>query len=277
MKTILHIIWGREAVSRYKLGIIDSSVRQSHNAYEFEHPREANAFLHGVRQERDALDWILVTNSLDVHKLGMPLRARLIEAARRGDAEAVKNLVQSGVKLDLVDENGMGALHHAAQNGNAEVVCVLIEAGASVNAPTSNAEFKTPLHLASESGTPGTARVVDVLIENSANVNARDNLGNTPLHALVSGTDSQYKSAEQKARTLLGANAADPRSENNKGQNPSDLLASVVAGQTPLNEKILQLLNDKKQQLDEFELARLQIVKRLAPGIRNNDIGSSPW
>jgi Ankyrin repeats (3 copies) len=269
--TTLHLIWGREAVSRYKLGMVDNIVRLAHSVYDFMHPALADAFVLGVREAREADDWLIITNPMDIKKLGMPLRNRLIEAARKGDVEAVKALVNTGVKLDATDGNGLNALHHAAMSGKADVVAALVDAGVDVDCRTGNGLGKTPLHLANESDAPGTAMAVHVLVENKADVNARDNKGNTPLHSLTSGNDAKPGSADAKARSLLEDGGADPRNENKAHERPGETLGSALAASGGVLAIIMTLMHEQDLALSEKEAARLSSMKRM--GAAPNPMG----
>ncbi len=59
----------------------------------------------------------------------------LIEAARLGDADALKRIVRSHPELvGERDETGATALHYAAFGGHRDAVRLLVEAGADINA-----------------------------------------------------------------------------------------------------------------------------------------------
>ncbi|XP_030481092.1 protein arginine N-methyltransferase 2 isoform X1 [Cannabis sativa] len=58
----------------------------------------------------------------------------LCEAARNGDAETVKTLLDSGVDASHFDGEGLTPLMHAAKLGHADVIKALLEAGAPWNA-----------------------------------------------------------------------------------------------------------------------------------------------
>ena len=62
------------------------------------------------------------------------LDAALIEAARRGDAEEVRRLLEQGAAVAARDPEGATALVAAAYGNHLEVARALVEAGADVNA-----------------------------------------------------------------------------------------------------------------------------------------------
>ena len=101
--------------------------------------------------------------------------AGLIEATRRGDASAVKKLLDFGCNPNLRGEGGATALHIASQLGKAELVRLLLSAGADPNARDANG--KTPLHIAAEEG---HLEVAKALLERGAEKAARDNQGKRP-------------------------------------------------------------------------------------------------
>ena len=57
----------------------------------------------------------------------------LSDASAIGDQLRVAELIKSGIDVNIKDESGKTALHHAALNGRAEVIKLLIDAGANVN------------------------------------------------------------------------------------------------------------------------------------------------
>lgn len=79
-------------------------------------------------------------------------------AVRRGDVQAVRELLRTGTDVDARDRHGQTALMLAAHRGHAEIVGLLVEAGADLNV---SAKFSlTALMLAIVAGHPAVARVL---------------------------------------------------------------------------------------------------------------------
>lgn len=109
----------------------------------------------------------------------VPAPPDVAQAAKRGDREAVRALLQQGADVNMAEGDGMTALHWAAERGDADMASMLLYAGASVKAVTRIGQY-TPLHLASKSG---SAPVVDALLKAGADVKAvTSNSGATALH-----------------------------------------------------------------------------------------------
>lgn len=58
---------------------------------------------------------------------------QLCEAARKGDTERVKALIDSGADVTHFDGEGLNPLMHAAKQGHAPVLTLLLSAGAPWN------------------------------------------------------------------------------------------------------------------------------------------------
>ncbi|XP_066253406.1 ankyrin repeat domain-containing protein 29-like [Euwallacea similis] len=100
----------------------------------------------------------------------------LIEAASWGSYSEVVNFIESGVDMEMKDENGHAALHKAAKNGHKKVVETLLLHNANIE--VSDDRNMTPMHHASDSGFND---VVILLIEYGANLEAVDSTGWSPL------------------------------------------------------------------------------------------------
>ncbi|XP_049796997.1 poly [ADP-ribose] polymerase tankyrase-1-like [Schistocerca nitens] len=140
---------------------------------------------------------------------------RLIEAAKQGAAEQLRELLAAGADVGAREEewgDGWTALFWAAYKGHVAAASCLVGAGAEVDARTSRYQ-STPLHVAADSGHAG---VVRLLAGASAYPNARDFLGRTPLHwAAVGGH------AEAAAELLLAG--ADRGALDDEARTPLDL------------------------------------------------------
>ena len=111
--------------------------------------------------------------------LAAPAPAPVADAARRGDLEAVRDLLRQGADANAAHGDGMSALHWAAERGDAAIAEALVNAGAAVDAVTRIGHY-TPLHVAS---TGGHAAVVERLVEAGADVSAAaSTTGAAPLH-----------------------------------------------------------------------------------------------
>jgi ankyrin len=136
--------------------------------------------------------------------------SELADAAMRGDAAALRDLLEQRNDVNAMQPDGSSALHWAAYRGDAAAVELLIRAGANVQAATR--EGATPLSLACTGGDPaiirllldagadpkerlangesalmmaartGNPKAIELLIERGADVNASEALrGTTPL------------------------------------------------------------------------------------------------
>jgi len=101
---------------------------------------------------------------------------RLVDAARRGDRETVRALVQARTEVNAADADGTTALHWVSYRDDLDSVNLLIAAGANVNA--ANDLGATPLWIACENA---GAPLVGALLRAGANPNLALLAGETPL------------------------------------------------------------------------------------------------
>lgn len=83
----------------------------------------------------------------------------ILDAARQGDVEAVRTLIDRGDDPNASSGDGMSGLHWAAEYGHAGVARALLAAGARADAVTRIGSY-TPLHLASRRGNAALARLL---------------------------------------------------------------------------------------------------------------------
>ena len=133
----------------------------------------------------------------------------LHDAARAGDVDKAKQLLDQGAALAEPDQAGEPALLIAALNGHADVVALLLDRGADVN--VRNKGGLTALHAAAYGGHPD---VVALLIERGADVNEAKNLYHmAPLHAAA-------EEGHKEVVELLLAKGADIEAKERNGYTP---------------------------------------------------------
>ncbi|KAH9127103.1 hypothetical protein AeMF1_002545 [Aphanomyces euteiches] len=102
---------------------------------------------------------------------------KLLEAAKAGNLESVRKLLNDHADVNFNDENGRTVLHWASWLGRFVVIKELLARGASVNAASNNGE--TALHVAS---LHGHSEVVNALLARGASVDATRYDAWTALH-----------------------------------------------------------------------------------------------
>jgi ankyrin repeat protein len=145
---------------------------------------------------------------------------RVINAARRGDAEAVREAIRAKADVNVPQPDGATALHWAAHLSDGEMADLLIKAGANVNAVEDGGV--TPLALAA---TNGDEAMVDRLIKAGAKPNlgketavlAAARSGSVPVMRLLlaAGGDANAKEPLRGQTALMWA-AAEKHSETVK-------------------------------------------------------------
>jgi ankyrin repeat protein len=109
----------------------------------------------------------------------------LINAAREGNIEAVKQHIAAGADVNAKSKDGTTPLHKAALKGHKEIAELLIAKGADIEAKSRLGS--TPLHLA----TWGHTKIIELLIAKGADVNAKANTGFTPLDWAIMNRDTE--------------------------------------------------------------------------------------
>jgi uncharacterized protein len=99
----------------------------------------------------------------------------LVQAAKQGKADEVRELVRQGADVNAAQGDGMTALHWTAARNDVGSAEMLLRAGASITAETRIGGF-TPLLIASQSGSTDVLRL---LLEAGDDPNARTTTGGT--------------------------------------------------------------------------------------------------
>ncbi|CAM9999230.1 unnamed protein product [Ectocarpus fasciculatus] len=103
----------------------------------------------------------------------------LYSAFQEGHADIVTTLIQHGAIVDATDSRGCTALFKVGQKPNAALIDKLVAAGAAINGIVDN-KGKTPLHYACMDDCP---EAIVSMLRYGARVDAKDDDGDTPLHA----------------------------------------------------------------------------------------------
>lgn len=158
----------------------------------------------------------------------------LTEAARQGEAEVVRRLLELGVDPDAESKHGHRALHNACLDRTISLLllrhgadprarvfggtaCQWAENGGDLEMARFHAEHSRSLLDAVRSGHLALARAL--LLEDPARVGETSPEGNGPLHELPGDVDL----AEPLIAELL-ARGADPRAKNREGRTPAEQL-----------------------------------------------------
>ncbi len=130
-------------------------------------------------------------------------RTALWWAAREGQLDTVRQLIEATENPNARDIDGEAPLHAAARGGHAAVIALLLRHGADPH--VTDRHGTTPLHVAVESA---DAESVRALLDGGAGVNARDDFGRMPLHQAILQGDRALAAllldhgAERSARYL---------------------------------------------------------------------------
>jgi ankyrin repeat protein len=108
----------------------------------------------------------------------------LHSGARRGNLSLIRNAINSGVNVNMMDKFGRTALHLSSVNGHTEAAqCLVDEYHASLLIPCGIADERLALHLAVASGHVDCARFLSFAMSaRGMDVCVSDLKGDTPLH-----------------------------------------------------------------------------------------------
>lgn len=175
------------------------------------------------------------------------LGKRLLEAAKRGETDAVRALMSNGAPF-TTDWLGTSPLHFAAQYGHQDTAEVLLRAGISRDARTK--VDRTPLHVASQEG---HLAIVQLLLQSNADIDAKDMLKMTPLHW----------STEKGHVAIIGIlirNGADITLEDKFNRTPVDI--ALNNGRTDIAQ-LLQLHQDTTGVIDDNDTVTIEAPENL--------------
>lgn len=182
---------------------------------------------------------VLIVSGFFFSQIGFARESDIIEAAKSGDAEKVKELLKANPELINAVDSGIEAtaLHWALMYGKKEVVKAILAYDPDVN--KTEAHDGTTMHWAAHFD---DAENIRWLLERGAKIDHVNRYGRTPL--LVAAR----RGCINVAKFLLEQGA--------------DIHAAVKDGSTALH---IAARNGHKEIIDLF------IAKGLDPGIKNND------
>jgi uncharacterized protein len=131
----------------------------------------------------------------------------LVDAARRGDWQAVRAQLKKPVDAAQTAPDGSTALHYAAEANDAEVVALLLGAGASPTA--ANRYGVQPITLAAVNG---SERIIDLLLKAGADANVALAEGETVLMTAARAGDGKA------VKRLIDAGANVNAKDTSRGQ-----------------------------------------------------------
>jgi ankyrin repeat protein len=152
--------------------------------------------------------------------IAAPGDSRVADAAMRGDAAAVRTLLQQGADVNVAQGDGMTALHWAADRGDQDLAALLLRFGANSGAVTRIGRH-APLHVAA---TRGHHLVVRLLVDARADIAALTTTGAAPLHFAAAAGSAEA------VRILLDRGADPNARETQWGQTP--LMFAAASGRT---------------------------------------------
>lgn len=133
----------------------------------------------------------------------------LQQAARLGNNEAVKRLLEHGADVNLSDANRQTALHKAVEGGHLAVVQTLLAHGAAIDLPDGNGY--TPLFYTCSKN--DKLEIAKVLVEYGADINYKTSNGDRLLHLVAESNNLrllQYFLSKKALVNLRGCNTQTP-------------------------------------------------------------------
>ena len=123
----------------------------------------------------EKINYLLTSGSIDLNVLAQIHELPLVVAAKEGNSDAVRLLLQSGAEVNATNRSNFTALMVAVQFGHIDVFKLLIEAGADFH------EMETQTMLLHEAVHSGNTAMVEMLLSLKFDVNAAKKDGQTPL------------------------------------------------------------------------------------------------
>jgi len=184
------------------------------------------------------------------------------DAAKRGDATAVKALLAKGEDAGAAQADGMTPLHWAAERGEIAIADALIRAGAIPTAVTRLGQY-TPLHLAARAG---SGPVVRALLKAGAKPTVETESGSTALHLAAAAGSVDAVNA------LLDAGVDVNVKEREYGQTP--LIFAVAEHQLATVKVLVARGANVNLASAPIDIAKMQALDRQSLTIRRQALAA---
>jgi ankyrin repeat protein len=207
--------------------------------------KNASELISALRAEKWDKAKELIQSGIDVNYVDQLGLFPLLIASVRGNKECVETLLSHGAKVDT--KNGE-ALFKAIEEGHLDIVEILLAAGVDVNIQWGG---DTPLYMAVKKGHKD---IVLLLLSKGANLNIRNGSWNMPLHIATSGGNVEI------VRILL-SNGADMNIFDGGGYTP--LHKAIMGRKLEIFRILLEAGADPNAKAEQREYSRLQTVTPL--------------
>ncbi|KAJ5365577.1 hypothetical protein N7517_008463 [Penicillium concentricum] len=202
----------------------------------------------------------------------MYCQAALVGAVQCGRLEVAKVLLNNGVDLEYVYEDGKRPLHIAAESNDGQMIKFLFDYG--VNLYSLNQSNTSALHIAAMQGNENT---VQTLLDCGFNPNFIDGEGDAPFHWVARGYRVPRTSCPEEKLSVTSAlleHGADPYLKNRYGFMP--LWTAAFLDRTFLVDSLLEYgvnphgldANGNMQELMPIEEFRVMALEKLSPIVR---------
>lgn len=148
-------------------------------------------------------------------KLNASPMSTFISAAKNGSNSKIKELIKSGIDINIKDFDGKTALMLACTFNYLMVVYTLIDAGANVNEVDRNGQ--NALVFAT------TSKIIDKLLESGIDVNNQDTDGETPAMSLYYPEQLTVEILEKFLKKGLNLDI-----KNHEGKNLYDIIEEKI-------------------------------------------------